>query len=101
MLNHTQEVRVSCRPTDAALLINGQRYKTPATVIVPRNREVSIKCTKDGYYTYDRLVGTHLNPLAAVDLVGTVFLLFPVIGLISPGASSLDQTDFSIELTPQ
>ena len=98
---HTQDVHVSCNPTDATLMINGQHFQTPATVTVPRNREVSIKCTKEGYYTYDRLVGTHMNPLAAVDLVGTLFLLFPVIGLISPGANSLDQTVFKIDLTKQ
>jgi hypothetical protein len=96
-----QTVSIECHPSDTVLLVNGQRYTSPATLSVKRNREISINCEKDGYYPYDRTVGTHFNTTGVLDAVGTCLFLIPAIGLFTPGAWSLDETNVTVNLVPK
>jgi hypothetical protein len=82
-------------------MVNGQRYTPPAQVTVKRNREVSIDCYKDGFVPYQRTIGYHFNSTGALDAVGTALFLVPCIGLFTPGAWSLDETDVNISLVPK
>lgn len=98
---HSETVNVVCEPTDSILVINGQRYASPAQVEVPRNRDVSIQCNKKGYFTAQQTVGHHFNGTGALDAVGTLLILLPGIGLFTPGAWSLDKTDIHVQLFPE
>ena len=80
----TQTVSINCNPPDATLMVNGQRFKSPAQIKVKRNRDVAIQCYKEGYFSYQRT---------------TVCFLLPGIGLFCSGAWDLDETDLNIELT--
>lgn len=82
-------------------MVNGQRYTPPAQVKVRRDRDVSIQCYKDGYTPYMRTIGNHMNGTGTLDVVGTVLFLVPGIGLLTPGAYSLDETEIGISLYPQ
>lgn len=95
---HNQTMNITCHPDDAILMINGQRYPAPAQVRVPRNRDVSIQAHKEGYSPYQRTIQNHLNATGALDIVGTLLILLPGIGLFFPGAWSLDETDVAITL---
>ncbi len=95
---HSQMVNITCMPNDAILTVNGQRYTAPTQVTVKRNRNLSIQCYKDGYMPTQRTIGHHFNGTGALDAVGSFFFLFPVIGLFTPGAWSLDETDVAITL---
>lgn len=94
----TQMVNISCTPQDAVLTVNGQRYVSPVQINAKRNRDLSIQCYKDGYVPYQRTVGHHFNETGALDAVGTFFFIVPGIGLFTPGAWSLDETDIVINL---
>lgn len=94
----TEMISVSCNPSDSVLTINGQRYTSPAQVAVKRNRNVSINCYKDGFVPYQKTVGSHFNVTGGLDAVGTALFLLPAIGLFTPGAWSLDETDVAINL---
>ena len=95
----TQTVSINCNPPDATLMVNGQRFKSPAQIKVKRNRDVAIQCYKEGYFSYQRTVGNHFSTAAVWDTVGTVCFLLPGIGLFCSGAWDLDETDLNIELT--
>jgi hypothetical protein len=93
-----QTVNIVAFPEDATLVVNGKKYQPPAQISVMRDQEVAIQCFKEGYAPYNHTIGTHMNGIGALDVVGTVFFLFPVLGLFAPGAHSLDQTDVNITL---
>ena len=93
-----QTVNIVAWPEDSALTVNGKSYHPPTQISVRRDQQVAIQCFKDGYVPYNHTIGTHLSGSAALDIVGTIFFLFPIIGLIAPGAHSLDQTDVNITL---
>jgi len=96
--SHMQTMNINCSPTDAILMVNGQRYTPPAQVSVKRNRDVSIQCYKDGFAPYQRTIGNHFNTTGILDAVGTWLFIVPAIGLCTPGAWSLDETDITISL---
>lgn len=81
-------------------MVNGQRYTPPVQVNLKRNRDVSIQCFKDGCAPYQRTIGNHFNETGALDAVGTCLFLVPAIGLFTPGAWSLDETDITVALYP-
>lgn len=95
---HSQTLNVACSPADATLQVNGSMYKSPAQVEVPRNRDVSVQCSKKGYFQAQRTVQHHFNGTGALDAAGTLLFLVPGIGLFTPGAWSLDQTNVQIQL---
>jgi len=80
------------------VMINGQRYNSPASIRVKRDRDVSIQCYKEGYIPYQRTIGNHFNETGALDAVGTFCFLLPGIGLFCSGAWSLDETDVTVTL---
>jgi hypothetical protein len=94
----TQMVNITCNPNDAILTVNGQRYTPPVQINAKRNRDLSIQCYKEGYAPSQRTIGHHLNGTGALDAVGTLLILVPCIGLFTPGAWSLDETDVAITL---
>ena len=93
-----QTMNINCSPPDSVLMVNGQRYTPPAQVSVKRNRDVSIQCYKDGFAPYQRTIGNHFNTTGVLDVVGGCIFLVPFIGLCTPGAWSLDETDVTIAL---
>ncbi|HUA66330.1 MAG TPA: hypothetical protein VME24_10805 [Alphaproteobacteria bacterium] len=96
-----ETMNINCAPQDSILMVNGDRYTPPAHVTVKRNREVSIQCYKDGFVPYQRTIGYHFNATGALDAVGTALFLVPAIGLFTPGAWSLDETQVNIALVPK
>ena len=92
-----QTVNISCSEPDAILLVNGQRYNLPVKLDMRRDRNILIQCFKNGYYPYSRTVDSHLNRTGVLDTVG-IIMLFPGIGLLTPGAWSLDETNIFIPL---
>jgi len=96
-----ETINIKCNPPDSVLLVNGQRYTPPARVTVRRNRDVSIQCDKDGFFPYQQTIGYHFNTTGALDAVGTALFLVPAIGLFTPGAWSLDETDVNVMMVPK
>jgi hypothetical protein len=95
---HMQTININCNPTDSVLMVNGQRYTPPAQINVKRNRDVSIQCYKEGFSPYQRTIGHHFNETGILDAIGTWVFLLPAIGLFTPGAWSLDETDITVTL---
>ena len=96
---HSQTVTIDCAGhSDAVLMVNGDLHAPPAQVELPRNRDFSATCTKEGYHSGHRTVGNHFNGTGALDAVGTLLVLLPGIGLLTPGAWSLDQTKVNIPM---
>ncbi len=96
--SHNQSINISSAPMDAAVTVNGARYRTPTQVSVKRNEPVNIQCYKKGYVPYSRTIGTHINVTGILDIVGTFIFIVPCIGLFTPGAFDLDETNVNITL---
>lgn len=55
-------------------------------------------CTKIGYFPAQKTIDYSLSGTGVADIVGTVFLLLPGIGLFTAGAWKLDETDVSLSM---
>ncbi len=96
--SHSQTVNVSCIPEDAVVMVNGTRVATPARMRVKRDSNLYIQAEKEGFTTYRRTVGHHLNATGVLDMIGTCLWIVPCAGLCTSGAYSLDETDIAITL---
>lgn len=94
----TQTVSAVCSEPDANLQINGQVYQGKAQVEAKRNKTVSIMCTKTGYFPAQKTIDYSLSGTGVADIIGTVLLLVPGIGLFTAGAWKLDETDVSLAM---
>ena len=56
---------------------------------------------KEGFQTSSKMVDYHLSTTGILDIVGTCLFLLPVIGLVTPGANSLDDTTLFVQLSPE
>lgn len=97
---HTQTVNINGQPAGAQIIVNGNVYRAPCTVTVPKNKMLNINVTHDGYYPYSLMTSYSLSTTGMLDLVGTFFFLVPALGFISPGAFTLDTDSFYYVLTP-
>lgn len=97
-----QVIRINASERDARIYVNGSFVgQGLVQARVPRDENLSILVTKDGYYPASREVVNKLSGVGIVDAIGGCFFLLPFFGLLSSGAWSLDQTNFTIVLDPQ
>lgn len=97
----TQVITIKTSVPDADIYVNSNPIgKSPVSAEVKRNRDTSIIARKPGYEPAARTIGNHFNETGALDAVGTVFCLFPGIGLFMPGAWSIDETEIMLQLFP-
>jgi hypothetical protein len=82
------------------MVITGKTEQNPATTDVPRNRDFSVRCHKDGYQIASKVVGHHLNETGILDIIGGIIILIPALGLLSPGAWSVDETAVTVQMFP-
>ncbi len=92
---------INSTDTDLIAVVNGTEYMVPNMIMVNRNSDVSIHCSKVGYHPYRKVIGHHFNLTGTMDLVSTFFLVVPVIGLFTPGIWSLNATEVNIDLHPK
>ena len=97
---YKQSVYINGTPADATVVVNGAVTKIPATLEVPRNKNLTIIAHKDGYETYKVTTGYSLNTIGTLDAIGCYLLLLPGLGMLSPGAWELSQNNFYYVLTP-
>lgn len=97
----TQTISVACSESQATLQVNGEHYKGNAQMKVSRNANVSIMCTKPGYLTAQKSINKKLSGTGIADIVGTFFFLFPGIGLFTPGAWTLEETNVNLSMMPE
>ncbi|MFH0954341.1 MAG: PEGA domain-containing protein [Verrucomicrobiota bacterium] len=97
----TQVITIKTSVSDADIYVNGNQVgKSPVSTEVARNRDTSIIARKQGYEPAARTIGNHFNETGALDAVGFILCLFPGIGLLTPGAWSVDDTDIMIQMFP-
>ena len=88
----TEDVTIDSEPTGASVIIPGKaRLTTPATVNLPCDKDVTIVVQKEGYYPQTYSIHPTLGKCGILDVVGTLLVLFPAVGLISSGAYTLNQ----------
>ena len=94
----SQTVSVNSSPSGAEVLVNNKHKGfTPCNVDVSC-RGATITVRKEGYVSQNHTIGRSLGTCGIMDLVGTFVFLVPVVGLISPGAFTLDErtVDFNM-----
>jgi hypothetical protein len=98
-----QTISVSViEPPHAKILINGvYEGESAVQVSVIRNHTVGVIVKKEGFQTESKIVSYHLNTTGILDVVGTCLFLIPVIGLMTSGSHSLDDTTLVMQLAPE
>ncbi|HIJ86844.1 MAG TPA: hypothetical protein HPP97_04065 [Desulfuromonadales bacterium] len=94
----TQTVNIQCAEPGTILQVNGQNRTCPTQIEAKRNRDLSIQAHKTGYTSYMRTIGHHFSSTGALDAVGTLLIILPVVGLFTAGAWDLDETDIMVQL---
>ncbi len=96
-----QEVEVTTsEPAD--IYVKGKFVGTsPCTVELPRKSGGNIRAkTEDGRTAVVR-VGTQVNAIFVLDIVGGVLILLPFLGLLGPGGWDLDEDAVHLILPPK
>ncbi len=94
-----QRFSVAASETDAKIYINGEYVgKGNVQTRVPRNHDVSVLVKKEGYVPVSRSIGTDFSIAGILDIVGGCIILIPWLGLLFPGARSLEQTNVAVAL---
>ncbi|MBE6378124.1 MAG: PEGA domain-containing protein [Lentisphaerae bacterium] len=96
----TQIVSISGQPAGAIVMVNGNTVVAPAQVAIKPHRPLSITVSKEGYQTTMLSSNCTLSTFGVLDLVGGFFLLVPWVGLLAPGAFTLDNQNFTYHLIP-
>ena len=87
----SETVFVNSEPQGAQVLVNNSNQgMTPCNVSVPC-KGATIVVRKDGSTTQVYPIGSSLGKCGILDIAGTVLFIFPVFGLLSSGAYTLDQ----------
>jgi hypothetical protein len=95
----TQTVNASCSEADATLQVNGGlTYTGQAQIEARRDRVFSYACLKQGYYPAQKTVSYSISPSGIADFVGSMLFIIPIIGIFTPGAWDLDETDVTINM---
>ena len=89
---YKEDVIIDSEPQGAQIIIPGQaRLSTPATVKLRCDQNVTVIIKKDGYHTHVETLHRTLGKCGLLDVLGTVLVIFPAVGLFSPGAYTLEQ----------
>ncbi|MFZ2386006.1 MAG: PEGA domain-containing protein [Candidatus Omnitrophota bacterium] len=94
-----QRFSVTASESDAKIYVNGDYAgKGNVQTRVPRNRDVSVLVKKEGYLPVSKSIGTDFSITGILDIVGGCIILIPWLGLLFPGARSLEQTNVAVVL---
>lgn len=98
---YNETITIMTNQPDSSIYVNGQKVgRGTAQTRVKRSRNVQIMASKPGYHSAYQNIDSSLNVTGILDIVGTFFLLYPVIGVFFPGSKSLDRTNVALELDP-
>lgn len=97
-----ERVTVMTNVPEAEIFANGQRISGHGQVnfTTKRDENVQIMAKADGYYPAYYSVGTKLSTTGLLDALGIFVFILPFIGLLTPGAHSLDENNIALELVP-
>lgn len=94
-----QRFSVTASESDAKIYVNGDYAgKGNVQTRVPRNHDVSVLVKKEGYLPVSKSIGTDFSITGILDIVGGCIILIPWLGLLFPGARSLEQTNVAVVL---
>jgi hypothetical protein len=97
-----QMINIESSEPQAKVWINGlYQGETPVQSRVLRNHNILLLVKKEGFETQKKFVECHFNTTGVLDIVGTCCFLLPLLGVVSPGAYSLDETDFQVHLVAE
>ena len=98
----SQTVKVCATDSDADLFADGRPIgKGPTTVKLKRNESHHFMAKVPDGRVGIRQVEPSMSVTAIMDIVGGVVLLFPLLGLLSPGAWDLESSSILIVVPPK
>ena len=97
----TQSVIITASDTSAEIFINAEpKGVGTVTAELRRNKSHAIMA-KVGDRVGTATIGTSVSATGILDIVGGLFWLVPLIGIVTPGFYDLDQTTFMIAIPPE
>lgn len=96
-----ERVTVMTNVPHAEVFANGERVgQGKADFSAKRNKNVQIMAKAEGYYPAYRSIDTKLSTTGVLDIIGIFLFILPFIGLLTPGAHTLDENNIALELVP-
>ena len=96
-----QKVTIMTNVPTSEIYANGKMVgQGMAEFDAKRNKSVQIMATADGYNTAYEHLDTQLSTTGVLDIIGIFFFIIPFVGLLTPGAKTLDPTNVALNLTP-
>jgi len=81
------------------LQINGGlTYTGQVQLEARRDKVFSYACFKQEYYPAQKTVSYSISTTGIADFVSSMIFILPIIGIFSPGAWDLDETDVTINI---
>lgn len=94
-----QSVTVATTTPGATIKANGVTVgQSPVTFQAKRNQDLNLIATKSGYQDSVMQISRQTSPTFMLDAIGGWFLLVPWIGLLTPGAYELPNTQVEMPL---
>ncbi len=94
-----QKLTIQSNMPDAVIEINGSMVgKGSVTTKVSKKKNVQVYVSKPGYEPYDNYISSGISATGVLDIIGTVLIFFPVVGLFSGGAYKLDTNNLQVYL---
>lgn len=101
-----QDIPITANVKDATIFIDGVPFgkttteSTPLIANLKKSKQHYVTASKDGYASTTRSLHPTLSSLGILDLVGTWFILIPVITLITGHAYELEPDSLYLPLDP-
>lgn len=98
LVPHTQNVTATCSEPDAKLFINQEVFTGFGATRAPKNKILSVMCTKEGYKPATVMVGTTVSGVGLFDVITTTMFFVPPFGLLSPGSWKLEYSNVHVPM---
>lgn len=100
-MGNKEKVTVMTNVSTAEIYANGQIVgQGNVEFSTARNKNVQIMVQADGYYPAYKSINTQLSTTGILDLIGIFFFVIPFIGLLTPGAKTLEENNVALYLVP-
>ena len=94
----TQLVTIAASEPDANIFVNGRQVENPAKIRAKRKNSLSIEAQKPGFHVATRTVRPTISTTGVADIIGFFIILLPGIGMLTPGAWRLEETDIHLQM---
>ena len=94
-------VTVTTNVPNSEIFANGEKVgEGKADFFAKRNKNVQLMVRAEGYSPEYRYIYNSFSTAGILDIIGTFIFILPFVGLLTPGAHTLNENNIALELMP-